>query len=152
MKRIPVFVGEDPVTGLQEIVDVLNDGKKADPRLTARSHQKLLRLVRAWKKSGPDLLKMDVSREDDVSLDDIKGAYEWVLAPASDGRAYVSLSPTGKNFRDIVAVHFGRLILSPNCEKLGGPCPKCERYYVKQTLRPSAFCSRKCAGGAMQAR
>jgi hypothetical protein len=42
--------------------------------------------------------------------------------------------------------------MSSACEKLGGPCTKCDRYYIKQTLRDSEFCSRKCASHATQTR
>lgn len=176
MKRkpvIPLLREEDPARVLQQTVDVLNHGTKANPRMTAANHQRLLRAVGAWKESvrawkesakawndasrdpskipGPP--RMLVPLEDRMTLGDVKGVFEWHLSPPNgSGRAYVSLSPTGENFRDVAAFYFGRLIMSSGCEKLGGPCLKCGLYYIKQSLRNSVFCSRKCAGGAVQSR
>jgi hypothetical protein len=42
---------------------------------------------------------------------------------------------------------FAELIANPMCEKFGGPCPKCEKYFVKQRRR-QVYCSRKCHSAA----
>ncbi len=136
---------EDPKRGLADIVAALNKGRRFDTRFTSNTHAKLLRLVRAWLDSGPDLLKMKV-RDDDFDLSEQWKAWRTDIAPAGP-RAYISLSPTGENFRDVVAFYFVRLILNPQCERLG-LCPKCQAWFVRKTARASIYCSRRCAGNA----
>jgi hypothetical protein len=85
-----------------------------------------------------------------MRLGEVEKAFHFHIAPTPSGRAYTVPSPTGENFRDVALVYFGRLILNPECERLGGPCLKCGKYYIKKTIRDSMFCSRKCSGGAVQ--
>ena len=92
-----------------------------------------------WK-SGPDLFKMK------ADLVEMQKAFEFFLVPTHTGRAYISLSPTGPNFRDIVAFYFVRLIVYA-WDRLGGPCPKCEKWFAIKGRRRNdrTFCSRRCA-------
>jgi hypothetical protein len=150
-KGMPMMMWEDPKRFLPEIANALNQGSSFDPRLDSVSHARLLRLVRAWKESGPNLLKMKVREDDNATFDRLWDAWRCRLAPTSSGRASVFLSPTGANSADVVAVYFIRLILSPDCEKLGGPCPNCDKWFPKKTKRKSVFCSRACAGNATKA-
>lgn len=145
---MPLFVGEDPELVLREIVDILNRGSEANERFDDKVHARLLRLVRAWKKSGPDLFKMQVVLEDNAQMHEMEKGWEWHLAPSHSGGACWASSPTGSNFRDFAAIQFVRLITNPEWDRLGGPCPKCDFWYVKKTRRQSTYCSRKCAGNA----
>jgi hypothetical protein len=36
-----------------------------------------------------------------------------------------------------------KLVANPLCEKFGGPCPRCGKYFVKRQERQQ-YCSRKC--------
>lgn len=172
---------EDPATVLKGIVAVLNEGAQANPRMTPANHQRLLRVVGAWKGAvkawkqsakawndtgrdpskipGPPNVLLALADLGDRTtpargwLDYIKRVFDWHLSiPAGNGRVYVSLDATGENSGDIVAWYFGRLIINSACEKLGGPCPQCKRYYAKRTLRDSEFCSHRCASHAAQTR
>jgi hypothetical protein len=145
------FKGEDPRRVLQETVDALNLGERANPRLNPKAHARLLRLVRAWKDSGPDLFKM-TSQGTNEQVSYLWKAWECRLAPTHSGRAYLFLSPTGEHFRDVVAFYFIRLILCPDWAKLGSPCLNCGKWYVKKTKRTSEFCTARCAGNATKAR
>jgi hypothetical protein len=138
-------------------VALLNDGPKANAQmLTDADHQRLLRLVRAWKESGSDLRKMKVAPADipfgsrDL-LSAMQQLYEWNVTWDGVRLCIAGLRP-GKN-HDAALWYFVRLLLSSECEYLGGPCTKCGRYYVKQSLRKDReFCSHKCASHATQSR
>jgi hypothetical protein len=133
------------------MVEALNEGIRANVHLNPKAHARLLRIVRAWKASGPNLFEMYVPQSDNAQMDEMWKAWQCILVPTNSGRAHISLSPTGPNF-DVVAYYFVRLILCPDWDLLGGPCKQCKRWYVKNTHRESEFCSRKCAGAAVKAR
>jgi hypothetical protein len=151
-KQLATYLEEDPKRVMREIVDALNHGSAHNPRLDVENHARLLRAIKAWKESGPDLFKMKIPEQDRFTLLDTEQFFEFRLVATHSGRAYISLTPTGKNYRDIVQFYFGRLILCPLWSRLGGPCPTCSLWYVKKTERNSQFCSRKCAGDAVKAR
>ncbi len=147
------LIEEDPDRVIKEVVDVLNNGPKANDRLTSAEHERLARIVQAWKVSGPDLFKMKVAQCDRATLPELEKAFEFHLAPTHSGRAYVFTSPTGPNFRDIPAVYFVRLITCEKWDFLGGPCPNCHRWFKKKTRRSDNYwCSTGCGGNKRQAR
>src|SRR5208337_4296333 len=44
---------------------------------------------------------------------------------------------------------FSRLTLNPSREKLGGPCVRCGKYYVrKRRSKNKKYCSRRCGNAA----
>src|ERR1700727_1750179 len=97
------IAGEDPERGMKEVINALNFGSRANERLDSAAHSKLLRVVKAWKASGPDLGKMKVPLEDRVQLQDMEKAWRFHLANVGSGRACWFASPTGENFRDLVS-------------------------------------------------
>ena len=46
----------------------------------------------------------------------------------------------------MILFHF--LTLNPHCEKLAGPCARCESYYVKKRASQKVYCSRRCGNAA----
>src|SRR5439155_24780289 len=38
--------------------------------------------------------------------------------------------------------------LNSEWERLGGPCDRCARYYIKKTIRNKRYCSRRCGSMA----
>jgi hypothetical protein len=53
---------------------------------------------------------------------------------------------------DTAAMNFARLIRNSQQTLLREPCLKCGNWYVAKTNQKTDFCSRACAGSAMQAR
>jgi hypothetical protein len=43
---------------------------------------------------------------------------------------------------------FYYFLLGPEPWRLGGPCPKCGKYYVRRTRQQSVYCSHRCASQA----
>ncbi len=43
---------------------------------------------------------------------------------------------------------FHLLTVTPDCEKLAGPCPRCDRYYIKKRASQKVYCSRRCGNAA----
>lgn len=47
--------------------------------------------------------------------------------------------------------HFARLMLNPLRDKLRGPCPRCQNYYIKKR-KTKVYCSRRCGNAASASR
>ena len=43
---------------------------------------------------------------------------------------------------------FHLLTIAPGCEKIAGPCPRCDRYYIKKRASQKVYCSRRCGNAA----
>lgn len=39
---------------------------------------------------------------------------------------------------------FIEFLLNPECGKLAGPCPRCDHYYIRRSVRNNKYCSRSC--------
>jgi hypothetical protein len=46
---------------------------------------------------------------------------------------------------------FHLLTVNPLCEKLAGPCPRCDRYFIKKRASQKVYCSRRCGNAATAA-
>lgn len=42
-------------------------------------------------------------------------------------------------------VLFAALTLNSDWEKLGGPCPRCDQYFIRKTAKQIIYCARRCA-------
>jgi hypothetical protein len=40
------------------------------------------------------------------------------------------------------------ITLSPDWSKFGGPCPRCNKYFIRKTAKQSVYCSHRCASQA----
>jgi len=40
---------------------------------------------------------------------------------------------------------FMMITLSPDWERFGGPCPRCKKFFIRKTAKPSIYCSHRCA-------
>jgi hypothetical protein len=108
--------------------------------------RELRRLVRNWQASGPNLKKMF---EKDPELEKRCMHGRTLLVPTRTGRGYLSWLPNPLNYqpfsqRDTALTHFMSLIVDPEWELLGGPCPRCDNYFLKKAHRKQISCSRKC--------
>ena len=106
----------------------------------------LRKLVEAWQKSGPNLAKM-------LSEDKVLAARtrhgQTHLVPTQNGHGWLIWMPTPEpceiaSWQDEALAQFMALIVNPQWFKLGGPCLRCDKYYVKKTSRQKTYCSRRC--------
>lgn len=111
--------------------------------------KELRRLVDRWMKSGPNLKKMLKGERELVAQAQLvrtsvhfsssaRGHVECFLPLGESER----LSPRQEASRD-----FLMFVTNPLCESLGGPCPRCESYYLKRTKRQKVYCKRSCSSG-----
>lgn len=114
----------------------------------------LRRLLTVWQQSGPNLKAM---LEADRKLKkELETEFLPVIVPTETGRAYVYLNPRPITFEAeqpmpsevitrIARSYFMVVTLSPACDKFGGPCPRCQRFFIRKTAKRSVYCSRRCA-------
>jgi len=106
----------------------------------------LRELVDSWQKSGPNLAKM---LKNDKALAARVGHGETTLVPTNTGKGHLVWLPSPRDrdlssWRDQALTLFMILIVNPQWHRLGGPCPRCDKYYVKKTSRQKTYCSRRC--------
>jgi hypothetical protein len=112
---------------------------------TAAWIPELRRLLAIWWKSGPNL---DEMLKADFELNQkLKEDFRAVWLPTQSGRSYMVFSPHGdpRDMNSTARAFFITITLSPEGEKFAGPCPRCQKYFVRQTAKPSVYCSRRCA-------
>ncbi len=100
----------------------------------------------AWQKSGPNLNKLLGS---DSALNTSVKHGRTLLVPTNTGKGYLLWLPNPPvsnpfSWKDQALAHFMDLIINPQWHRLGGPCERCGKYYVKKTARQKAYCSRRC--------
>ena len=131
--------------GLEQIIAALNDGPEENSNLTPETHQRLLRTVRAWLESGPDIRKMR-RYSGDPTFHQMSKSYTGWLVPDADGAKMIPVPTSpGDGTRDTVGHYFIQLLLNPERGRLSAPCPQCQLWFVKKTQRKSTFCSQSCA-------
>lgn len=125
---------------LQSICYLLNSQEPQELCSELRS------LVKAWQKSGPNLVKL--LKGDGVLADRVQHG-RTLLCPTRTGKGHLLWLPAPRDFNPLswkhqALAHFMDLIVNPQWHKLGGPCERCGKYYVKKTARQKAYCSRRC--------
>jgi hypothetical protein len=119
---------------------ILTKWKNSEFRLELR------RLVKEWRDSGPNLDKLFQEKPDlarrcrgtTIVLPSQGGAGRLVWNPD------LGLKPLTE--KESALFQFMTLIINPEWKMLGGPCPRCEKYFIKKTNRQIAvYCSRTCA-------
>jgi len=104
------------------------------------------RLVTLWQKSGPNLSKM-LNADPQLRMRTLHGRTH--LIPSSAGRGYLMWLPQPRGLDSasddaLALAHFMDLVVNPNWNKLGGPCARCGKYFIKKTLKQKTYCSRRC--------
>lgn len=149
MERSPVLT-EPPGFGLKAVVDDLNS-RPTDPRMMD-DRAKLLELVQAWQKSGPNLFKMKMPAGCTMNLLDMVGNCRVYAVPTRGPRLFsaINYSPPSWTAWDRAAAQFLRLISDPHCDRFGGPCahPHCGKYFIRAGAKPKRYCSSECASDA----
>jgi hypothetical protein len=136
---------------LQELCETVNDPPSWIPDwMPIAGVQRFKDWVVAWR-AAPSLQAM-VDGLDHVQLGLALPHYihaDYVLSP-SHHHAELKVwagRPWQKQTRytpdEVTLELFARLIINPQCFMFGGPCPHCDRCFVK-TQRRQRFCNRKC--------
>lgn len=147
---------------LNEICGALNSETHRDLRFLLRTW------VKAWQASGPNLKKLFrfVPEPERMAL---LFAMRTLWSPTDGANAELFLVPDypematflgekrvwlevdGKRTRTLEAraiALFHLLTVIPGCEKIAGPCPRCDRYYIKKRASQKVYCSRRCGNAA----
>jgi hypothetical protein len=103
-----------------------------------------------WRESGPNLEKMLAG--DPYLAMRIRG-WKTLFVPTRSGNAKLLWSPdlgerSPAPFKDLALSYFMKLLINPYWDMLGGPCYRCDNYYIKNTKRQKVYCSRGCATAA----
>jgi endogenous inhibitor of DNA gyrase (YacG/DUF329 family) len=173
MAKIGAFGGENPERALQQIVRQLNEGFKKEhgfvdgkvpPELAAEGehplstegHRNLIQLVQAWQQArvapppqGPTLNKM-IFPPGCPDWHEMGKRCKTFLAPAGTGAYwtpphYFWLKGKPQTAWDVACQIFLSLITNPERDRLGGPCPRCGKYFIRKTAKLSVYCSHRCA-------
>lgn len=146
---------------LEQSRDLLNGNGVPGHRLAGAARLKLAALLKEWQaarsapptayelKVGapvPPLLKMKLPAGSPNILE-VQECLRVTLAPTGQG---AGLSVTYNPRRpctgwDVAWDIFIQLLQNGRLERIGGPCEKCGRYYLRKTAKPSIYCSRPCA-------
>jgi hypothetical protein len=140
VRQKPVLITEPDARDLEKICDVLNSKSPNGTELRL--------LITIWQRSGPNLQKMLWA--DHVLWRELQATLDTLYLPTRTGRAHLALLPTGDphDAKNVARVMFARFTLNPETDKLGGPCPRCEKYFIRKTAKQSVYCSHRCASQA----
>jgi hypothetical protein len=129
--------------GVENIVAGLNE---SEPRFL-QNRTRLRQLIKAWYDSGPNLEKM--LQQDRELAHRVQRDWKVFLVPTKSGGAFLAFSPSayesGLHRGEAIALHiFMNFLIHPQWERLGGPCARCDLYYIKKTRRQKVYCSKRC--------
>jgi hypothetical protein len=146
-KRNPVLVMADAMDGLVALVAELNRTTKHGE--WAASAVELRGIVKQWQDSGPNMWKL-IGANPGLWVETVE-AFRPSLIPTKSGNmnmrlldnagapgVMVSLGERGIRFYAVV--WFNMLTLNPLWKKLGGPCARCDKYFVKSRLELDKYC------------
>lgn len=132
------------------IVARLNENRPVD---LWKQRAALRRRIEQWKASGPNLQKLF---KEDKNLARLLTHGTWTLFPTSSGYGFIDLTagPDALSLTDPehqALEHFFTLIRNPLWYMLGGPCKRCDNYFIKKSKRPRTYCSRTCGAATTAA-
>jgi hypothetical protein len=111
--------------------------------------QELRKLVIAWQRSGPNLRKMLASHE---TLAVRVRCGNTFLVATENGNGHLGWEPIGfgnpVGWDGVALRYFLYLVVHPAWWRLGGPCARCGRYYVKRRTSQKTYCRRRCGFAA----
>jgi hypothetical protein len=138
-------------TGLPEAVAGPGLVSATPPKWGFREmHSELRRLVNAWFKSGPNLVKL-FSQVPELEQ------------RTREGRTYMTATITGRGYmtwlpeipdedlhsqKDLALTHFIGLIANREWELLRPPCARCGMYFLRKSAKQKAYCSRTCSSAS----
>lgn len=140
-------IGGDARKGLEYTVEYLNSSSAGELRS----------IIRTWQDSGPNTIKL-FGQHPELWAESVK-AFQPALMPTRTGGAYLNfvtnmgaegeiekLGAAGTRFKAFVL--FNSLMLNPLWPKLGGPCERCGKFYIKKRASQKVYCSRQCGNAA----
>lgn len=126
---------------LEYVLEALNEGNS----LFTMARERLRFLVAEWEKAGRNLYRMLCKHPELGSR--IRNALILYLDVHPDGNAKLLIIPP-----DCIGDHppvaeelFALLVADSRSCRLGGPCDRCGRYYIKKRLDQKRYCGRRCA-------
>ena len=154
---VPVLAGAPSLATLERFIQLLNmedywsasliEGRKKIGGDYRPIQEELRRLVGAWLRSGPDVMRL---LDADPRLDRETRNYRPYFIPTRGATARLAYraAPEYSSHAKPVEIALGQFLpflINPYNEKLGGPCKHCGNYFVKKTERKiSVYCSEKC--------
>lgn len=148
---------------LNDVCGALNSGTHRELRFHLRAW------VKAWQDSGPNLRKLYSTLPEPQRMA-LTVAMRTLWVPAHGAKAELLFVPdypelekllgeervwlTGtdgnrKLTPDVEAMTlFHLLTVTPGCEKIAGPCPRCDRCFIKKRASQKVYCSRRCGNAA----
>ncbi len=136
------------IEDLEFICAVLNKTQGAE-----ETSRKLTQLVTEWQESGPNLAKMMAANLPLWHTLANSCHAAWTITKT--GGAYIHLEPgialpkyghsrTRAEEKEAQAVILFYLLTLGPWEKLGGPCPRCGKYFIKKRANHKIYCGRRC--------
>jgi hypothetical protein len=104
-------------------------------------------LVQKWRSSGPST---EIFKRENPDLWERIENVTLSIEPTKSGRARIipfGIPRENQGLSDRESLVLGMLlwlILNPECDRLGGPCARCQRFYIKKTRRQTVYCSKRC--------
>lgn len=95
------------------------------------------------------LLGVPGLRQDQALARDVQRHWKALLVPTESGGAMLAFSPStydsGLPRVEAAALHFFmNFLIDPRWDRLGGPCARCDCYYIKNIVRQNKYCSPEC--------
>jgi hypothetical protein len=158
MKRLPILISDLGKKDLEPIVEALN--AETNPAL----RDQLCGLIQIWEDSGPNLQVMMARNP----LLDARLRRSWQVGyrPQASGRAHLELIEGAPlSYTEMMSLYsrrapeegqaafraerdalllFAQLTLNPQWKYFGGPCARCQRYYVKGRISQNKYCGPRC--------
>ena len=109
--------------------------------------RELRAIVKSWQESGPNL-EVWAARNPEI-WDKIKHV-SVQLIPTCTGTAKPDFLAVLPNEKAAQGAEFWKLslflmlVMCRHWDKLAGPCPRCDMFYVKKTKRQKVYCSKRC--------
>jgi hypothetical protein len=138
------------VDAVENLVAALNEAEPQFPE----GKRYLLELISKWEASGRNVAVL--LKKDTAVAEAFKRGWAAIPLPTNDGglRLFVKPAPQGKDLSPGSAFAlqlFMNFIVHRGWRNLGGPCPRCGKFYVKKTVRQTIYCERRCATGTTAA-
>jgi len=141
-KRKPTIL-QNPFGPSRKDIDIFVDTLNG----TDEESEEARKLFARLRASGPNLKKM--CHSDEELWRDLQEAVFAQWFPSGGARAYlVPLPRSGDHYDTPVGrarSKFAMFVLHPDCDKVGGPCEICGRFWKQGTRHRTKYCTRKCA-------
>jgi hypothetical protein len=138
MERNPLF-SYLPLQNVPQLVVGFLNGENS--QIEEADREELKRLVKLWLECEFNLNRMATALgAQNIKSISFNGTFH--LHVNREGRPILVPYPAeGSSHAQGI---FLQLLLNPDSERLGGPCGRCGRYFLKETWHRRTFCSRAC--------